>query len=141
MAWKHAFGLTDPLRVPFEFRLTRDATIGQELPTVAKFFAASKEAAQKAVATKKRKASEAAAAAKEGGGGGDAGNVRGDRPGDCSGGEAPQLTPRSSFGYATNSSALPLSGSLPIGERSPRAPVRLSLVPIKLPKSTRHGPS
>jgi hypothetical protein len=65
VAWKHAFGLTDPLRVPFEFRLTRDATIGQELPSVAKFFAASKETAQKAVATKKRKASEAAAAAKK----------------------------------------------------------------------------
>jgi hypothetical protein len=65
LAWKHALSLTDPLRVPFEFRLSRDATIGQELPSVAKFFAAAKDTAKKGVATKKKKAADKAAAAKK----------------------------------------------------------------------------
>lgn len=64
LAWKHALTLTDPLRVPFEFHLSRDATVGQELPSVAKFFAAAKDTAKKGVATKKRKAAEKAAASK-----------------------------------------------------------------------------
>jgi hypothetical protein len=65
LAWKHAQGLTDPLRVPFEFRLTRDATVEEKLPSVAKFFAAPKDAAKKGAATKKRNAAEKAASAKK----------------------------------------------------------------------------
>lgn len=54
LAWKHALGSTEALRVPFEFHLSRDATVGEALPSTAKFFGASKEAAKKGAATRKR---------------------------------------------------------------------------------------
>jgi hypothetical protein len=65
LAWKHALSLTEPLRVPFEFRLSRDATVEQQLPSVAKFFAAAKDTAKKSVATRKKNAADKAAAAKK----------------------------------------------------------------------------
>ncbi len=56
LAWKHALGLTDTLRVPYEFRLSRDATVGESLPSTAKFFGAPKDSAMKAAATRKKNA-------------------------------------------------------------------------------------
>jgi hypothetical protein len=63
LAWKHATGLTDTLRVPFDFRNARDATIAESLPSTAKFFGAPKESAQKGVATRKKNRAEKAKAA------------------------------------------------------------------------------
>lgn len=63
LAWKHAFGLTDTLRVPFEFGEARDATIGEALPSTAKFFGATKESGKKAAATRKKNRAEKAALA------------------------------------------------------------------------------
>jgi hypothetical protein len=65
LAWEHALGLTDPLRVPFEFNLTRDATVGETLPSTAKFFAAKSESGKKAAATRKKNQAEKKAAAVE----------------------------------------------------------------------------
>ncbi len=62
LAWKHALGLTDSLRVPFEFQMSRDASVGETLPSTAKFFAARIEAGAKAAATRKKAAAEKAAA-------------------------------------------------------------------------------
>ncbi len=62
LAWKHALGLTDSLRVPFEFQMSRDASVGESLPSTAKFFAARMETGAKAAATRKKAAAEKAAA-------------------------------------------------------------------------------
>jgi hypothetical protein len=44
-----------PLRVPFEFRLQRDATTAEgEFPSLKAFFGAAKERAQRGAATKKK---------------------------------------------------------------------------------------
>ena len=54
LAWRHATGLTDSLKGPFDIAASRDATIPEALPSTAKFFAVPKEIAQKAVATRKK---------------------------------------------------------------------------------------
>jgi len=63
-AWKHATSLTDPLRIPFEFRQARDASVAKEFPSLASFYAGPKVRAQKAVATKKKNAAAATAQSK-----------------------------------------------------------------------------
>ncbi len=62
-AWKQAFTVSAPLRVPLEISLARDASVADSFPSLAAFFASGKERAQKGVATrKKNKAAKAAAA-------------------------------------------------------------------------------
>jgi hypothetical protein len=68
LSWKQALGLTDALRVPFDFSLSRGAAIGEALPSSAKFFAATKETAKKSAATRKSaKKKEAKSASPAGG--------------------------------------------------------------------------
>ena len=62
LAWKHAIGLTDALRIPFEFQTSRDASIAETLPSTTKFFAAPRERGAKAAASRKKAAAEQAAA-------------------------------------------------------------------------------
>ena len=56
VAWKQAFTLSAPLRVPFEFRLARDASVAEEYPSLEAFLGTAKAAAKKGVATRKKKA-------------------------------------------------------------------------------------
>jgi hypothetical protein len=55
IAWKQAFTISNPLRVPFEFRLARDASLADEYPSTDAFFGTAKVAAKKAIVTKKKK--------------------------------------------------------------------------------------
>jgi hypothetical protein len=53
-AWKQALTLTNLLRVPFEFRLARDASIGDLLPSLAAFLGAATARAVRGVITRKK---------------------------------------------------------------------------------------
>jgi hypothetical protein len=65
LAWRHAQTVCDPFRVPFEFRLARDPSVGDEYPSVAVFLGAAKARAKKGAATRKRnRAAKEAAVAK-----------------------------------------------------------------------------
>lgn len=63
LAWKQALAIVSPLRVPFEFRLVRDASVVEDYPSLNAFFAVARAAARKAVATKKKDKENAAKAA------------------------------------------------------------------------------
>ena len=63
LAWKHALGVTEPLRVPFEYQSERDPSVAKTFPSLTAYFAAPKERAAKGLATKKRNKLAARAAA------------------------------------------------------------------------------
>ncbi len=63
LAWTQATAILAPLRVPFEFRLARDASLAEEYPSTEAFFGAASANATKAAATRKSKKKEKEAAA------------------------------------------------------------------------------